>query len=295
MGGSGGGGSPQPSSTTTTQEMSPEQRQLLSLVIPEAEKFSANPPELFPGSTIAPLDPLQGQAQQQILDLAAPGGALFDNAAQVSSAQNFLLSPELFSANPALDAATAAAVRPITQSFEQNVLPNIRGGAVAAGQFGGSRQGIAEGLAAQSMFQSVGDTSAKIQAQAFQDSLDAMVRTLLASPETSRVAALPAAATEAVGMQRQGRAQAALSEEAQRHMAEQLIPFNVAQDIAALAFGFPGGTVTSNTALPGGGGGGFNTRGALGGAASGATIGSLVPGIGTGIGALIGGGLGAFA
>jgi len=35
----------------------------------------------------------------------------------------------------------------LTDNLQRNVLPGIRGGAIAAGQYGGSRQGIAEGLA----------------------------------------------------------------------------------------------------------------------------------------------------
>ena len=46
---------------------------------------------------------------------------------------------------------------------------------------------------------------------------------------------------EGVGTQAQQRAQALRTEEVQRFQAEQLLPFTVAQDIAALAFGLPGG------------------------------------------------------
>ena len=55
---------------------------------------------------------------------------------------------------------------------------------------------------------------------------------------------------EGVGNQQQGLNQQFLSEAANRFLAEQTIPFNVAQDVASLAFGIPGGSVTANNAVP---------------------------------------------
>lgn len=263
----GGGGGGQTSTTTTTQELSPEQRQLINLVMPTAEQFAAEPPELFPGSAISPFDPLQLQAQESLLALAGPGGQLSSLTGQAGLASEFLLGPVLFpESNPALAAATEAAIRPLTENFERSILPGIRGGATTAGGFGGSRQGIAEGLAAQGLTRQIGDVSSTIQANAFQQSLDAMTKALFAAPATAQLQRLPGQAMEAVGAQRRGMEQARLSEEAQRFMAEQLIPFSVAQDIAALAFGMPGGSVTSTSNVGGGGGGGLGE--ALGIAAS---------------------------
>lgn len=242
-GGGGGGGETR---TVTTQELSPEQQELLSLVIPEARKFVQDPPELFPGSVIAPQDPLQLQAQQMALQTVGAGGNLTGVTDAASLAQQFALGPILFpETNPALRAATEAAVRPITEQFTQSVLPNIRGEAVTAGQFGGSRQGIAEGAASQAFLRQVGDTSAQVQNQAFQNALDVFGRSLFAAPGTAQLGLLPAQVTEAVGTQQRQFAQAQLTEEAQRFAAEQIIPFAAAQDVAQLAFGFPGGSTES--------------------------------------------------
>lgn len=63
----------------------------------------------------------------------------------------------------------------ITNNLQRSILPGIRGGAIASGQYGGSRQGIAEGLAlsdanrqAQNAAQQIGlaDISARTGAQA---------------------------------------------------------------------------------------------------------------------------------
>ena len=167
--GGGGGGE---SRTVTTQELSPEQQELLKLVIPEARKFVADPPQQFPGSAIVPFTPNQLGAQQSALSQAFGGNVsqVTDAAAQ---AQQFALGPVLFpESNPALQAATQAAIRPITEQFTQSVLPNIRQEAITAGGFGGSRQGIAEGQASQAFLRQVGDTSAQIQSEAFGQGLD---------------------------------------------------------------------------------------------------------------------------
>jgi len=203
--------------------------------------------------------------------LAGEGGALPALTEQAGLASQFLLGPVLFpESNPALAAATQAAIRPLEQQFSNVTLPGIRGEAITAGGFGGSRQGIAEGLAAQGLAQTSGDVTASIQANAFQQSLDAMTRALFAAPATAQLEFLPSTAVGAVGAQNQQLAQARLSEEAQKFIAEQLIPFSVAQDIAALAFGFPGGTTASTSTIEGGRGGGVISKilGGLGIAAS---------------------------
>ena len=243
----GGGGSQQPSTTTTTQELSPQQKELLQLVIPPARDISNNPPTLFPGTQIAPLDPLQTQAQNSLLALTTPGGELSNLSSGAVSGNQFLSSgAALFPAsNPALQAATKAAVQPLTDSFNQVVLPGIRNQAITMGGFGGSRQGIAEGLASQGLLNATGNVTAKVQSGAYQKSLDAMVKSLFAAPDISKLALMPTGAQEAVGAQRRGMAQATLSEEAQRYIAQQMIPFTVAQDVAGLAFAAPGGSMTS--------------------------------------------------
>ncbi|MFQ5741999.1 MAG: hypothetical protein ACE5HV_00240 [Acidobacteriota bacterium] len=246
FGGTGGGRS----TTTTVQELAPEQQQLLNLVIPEAEKFIAAPPTLFPSSTIVPFNPLQQQAQQQALGVA--GGPAQGIADQAALAQNFLLGPVLFpESNPALQGAIQAATRPLERTFTQQTLPNIRQGAISAGQFGGSRQGIAEGLAAQGFQQQVGDVSATLANQAFQSGLEALTRSLIFAPQTAQLGLLPSSITAGVGQQQQAQEQAFLSEEAQRFLAEQIIPFATAQDVAALAFGVGGGTSTTTAQGPG--------------------------------------------
>jgi hypothetical protein len=98
----------------------------------------------------------------------APGGGV----APGMSTGDFLTRGALDPANnPALQSYMAAATRPISENLLYNVLPNVRSGAAGAGQYGSSRQGIAEALAANKAFQEMGDVSANIANQGYQTGL----------------------------------------------------------------------------------------------------------------------------
>jgi len=241
-GGKGGGGS-----STTTQELAPEQRELLGLVIPEARRISENTPELFPGSSIQGFDPLQTQAQGQAV--TAAGGQVQQLADQGTQANNFLtsgavLDPRL---NPGLQGAIQAAIAPIQRQFTTSVLPGIRQEAITAGGFGGSRQGIAEGLASQGFLDSIGNAASNVVNPGFLAGLQAFTSGISNTQDLQDAALRPSTAVDAVGAQKQALAQGQLSEQAQRFLSEQILPFSVAQDIAALAFGIGGGSSTTNS------------------------------------------------
>lgn len=281
------------STTTTVQELSPEQRALIEPVIPIATKYLKNPPKMYPGSTIQPFDPFQLQAQNMTIDAAnrmlpvtqgIPNqlqGLMRDIPQQNQQAVNrtqpgldFLTSGRVLhpGSNPALQAAIQAATRPAIQSFREQVLPGITQESLGAGGFGGTRQGIAEGIAGRGLQQTVADTGASMANANYQAGLNAMVGGLGAANEQQRTtlaaqqlagqvlgnsgnilsqSLLPAQLRESVGKQKQMMEQARLSEQAQRFVSEQMIPFAVAQDVAAMAFGMPGGTTKSTSTQPG--------------------------------------------
>lgn len=67
-----------------------------------------------------------------------------------------------------------SALRRLTDNFNENVLNNIGGAATVSGQYGGSRHGIAEGLAAKGLALSMGDTSANMYNNAYQNAQQLM-------------------------------------------------------------------------------------------------------------------------
>jgi hypothetical protein len=70
--------------------------------------------------------------------------------------------------NPYLDQQIAGIGTDISNNLTQNILPQLRSGAVASGQYGSSRQGIAEGLAVQSANQQLANQSANVRSGAYQ-------------------------------------------------------------------------------------------------------------------------------
>lgn len=286
--GSGGG-----STTTTMQKLAPEQSQVLKMLMPTFKDF-ANPataPGPYQGPRLAGMTPAQAMAQQ--MQMSAATGNVGDATNQALGNLNFFSSGSAMDVNrnPALQGAVDAAVRPITQQYQNTVLPGIRGDAVQSNMFGSSRQGVAEGLASDAYMRQVGDTAANIVNPAYQAGLDATSRSLAFAPSVLQSGFAPAQAVSQVGSQQQAQQQADYDVQLQKYIEEQYLPLMHAREIAGIIFGMPmGGTVTSS-----GGGGGGGLMGGLGGAATGAGLGSMVmPGIGTGIGAILGGLAGLF-
>lgn len=278
------GGAPKNTTQTTKVELSPEQKKILQTAMPYIEQYGKNPLEQYGGSQISPFDPLQTQGQEMALNAA---GQQQQTADQASAASKFLLSDVLSpDSNPYLKQYIDAATRPINEQLTQGTLPSIRGEANTSGQFGSSRQGIAEGLAAQGASRAVGDTTANIATTAYGQGLDAQGRALALAPQTQAMQAQSAITTSGVGDVRRNMDQARLTEEITRFYNEQMLPYIQGSQLAGLVGAIPGGGSTTTAS----GASSNPLMGGLGGAASGAALGSaIMPGVGTGIGALLGG------
>jgi len=266
------------STTTTTQELSPEQRALIEPVIPIAKNYLKNPPKQYKGSAIAGFDPLQKEAQQMTMSAAdqmlpitgqtgnnyLKGLAGYD---QLRQQQQFLTSGDVLrvDSNPYLQGAIEAASRPTIQQFQQQILPGIQNESINSGAYGGTRQGIASGIAGQAATQSLADIASKMSNENYQAGLGAMVQGQQNANQTLagrsdllqnqsnilQQSLLPAQLKESVGAQQQMMKQQLLSEKVQKFVNGQMIPFSVAQDVAQMAFGMPGGTTKSVSDQPG--------------------------------------------
>jgi len=85
-----------------------------------------------------------------------------DSLSQMMSA-----TPDMSVWQPAMDAA----VRPLFQDYNRFTANNIRDQAIAAGQQGGSRQGVAEGIAMGDVLNKAGDIRSQMALQAARDAL----------------------------------------------------------------------------------------------------------------------------
>ncbi len=242
-----GSSNPQPQTTSTsTTTVAPfeGQKPYLETLFKEAEnQYKASGPTYFPDQTFAPLDPLQKQAQSQLLTASAgPIQTLVNKGAAANSfLQGPVLSPEN---NPALQQHAQYAVAPIYDNLVHRTLPAVRNEATANSGYGGSRQGIAEGLAISSANREAGSTTANIYNQAYQNGLNAMVQGQQLLPTIAQAQTLPAAITEAVGGQERALYQASIDEAIERHNFEQSIDQAKLAQFGNLIRGNYGGTTT---------------------------------------------------
>src|SRR5204863_5366633 len=117
---SGGSGSAQPTQTTTAK-LSPEQRQLWDFALPGIKDYAAEVPQRYGSTTIAGFDPAQTQGQNMALQTAGQQAGLTSGAVD---ANQFLLHDIWNPAsNPNLQGAIDAAVRPVTQKYQEVVRP----------------------------------------------------------------------------------------------------------------------------------------------------------------------------
>jgi len=123
-----------------------------------------NPVKQFGGDRIADFSDLQQQGIEQAPGLSQALQAQADTAA---GGFNTFASGSQVGQNPFLDESIEALRQSANQDLQRNQLPAIRNTAVAAGGLGGSRQGIAEGLAVSDLNQTLVNQEAELRTQQF--------------------------------------------------------------------------------------------------------------------------------
>jgi hypothetical protein len=243
-----GAASPGPSQTTTVSN--PMQQKLFSLAMPYAKDFAkSGGPELPGFSRVQGFDPLQTQGQEMVLGNTGTQQDVVGAAAQGNQflSSGAALTPD---SNPALQATIDASVRPIYQNLTETVLPKIRGGAVQTGNWGGSRQGIMEGLATARAGQTAADTAAKVATTGYLGGLDAMGKAQGQAGAVAGAQSIPGATTSGVGDVRQALAQLMLGERASDFNYEQSLPLMMAKEIMGLGAMVPAQGQTTTASVP---------------------------------------------
>lgn len=252
MGGGGKGGGGGGTSTTNTVTKSDPwagQQPYLTYGMQQAQQQYQQPgPEFYPGQTYAGYDPLQILAQQQALQYGGSSGTDIYNPA-LSAYQQMLTSPDL-STNPYLQPAISAAITPVTSQLLQDVLPSIRGQGIAAGQLGGTREGLAEAGAVSDWESTSGNIAAQMANQAYQSGLDQQYRALGMMPTLEQAGQLPISLTESVGAQNQAMNQQAINEAMQRYGYNAGLPAEKLAQYTNLISGNYGGQTSGSSTYP---------------------------------------------
>lgn len=121
------------------------------------------------------MDTGYGAANAALGQLAGQGGTFAQGGyGTAQNAMNQLTAAGDPANNPFFQQAVQSAIRPVTEQFREQVLPGIGHGAQSAGQFGSSRQGIAEGIASRGYMDTVGDITANMGNAAYAQGLGAL-------------------------------------------------------------------------------------------------------------------------
>jgi hypothetical protein len=108
--------------------------------------------------------------------------------------------------NPYLAGAYAAAAEPITQNYQNVVLPGITTNAMTSGAYGGSRQGVAQGMASNDYLRQLGNLASTMYGNAYSQGTQQALQagtSLLGAQQTGQLAGLGAQQAAAQGLTNQ--------------------------------------------------------------------------------------------
>jgi hypothetical protein len=161
---------------------------------------------------------------------------------------------------PGFQRAQEGVVTGATNALNRNILPAIRGQAISNGAYGGSRQGIAEGIAGADTASRIGDTLADMNMNAYNTGMGYANAAVNRAPQTYGLGLAPSSTMSTVGDQYRTDAQRAIDADIARWNFEQLGPLLNLQNFQGLTgtAGQYGGTTTgTQTSNVSGGGGGM--------------------------------------
>lgn len=224
------------------------------------ELFLTGPqPTFFPGQTyVAPSEQTLAALTQQ--EQAAAAGAPVLQQAQQAYQQSLgqvgqTAAGGFLGGSPYREALIQAATRPLTQQFEQTVLPGIASGFSRAGRYGSGAMEQAQARATEAYGRALGDVATSVAAQDYarerglqQQAQLAQAALAQAAPSFFQSSFLPAQALGAVGAAREQIAAQPLQESMQRFQFGQQLPFQQLQGFLSSVYGNPMGT--SNVPIP---------------------------------------------
>lgn len=233
LGGGGGG--------TTTTKPSAAQEAILRQQLSLANRVgAAGELDFFPGGTLAEESPVTRAGQ----NLQFTGARdLLGLGPDITGAVRSGLSTDLVS-DPRTEALAEAVTRPLEQQFFERTLPGITSAAEAQGAFGGSRADILKSTAARDFATSVGDTRAKVFADAQRAGLSQQLGILGLLPQVQQGILAPSQAVLDIGAQKEERSQAEIDAARERFEFEEFSLTDLANRQNALLSGINFGTTT---------------------------------------------------
>ena len=237
------------SSTQTTNMALPANQQANVDVLMQGalDWFNQGGRSFYPGDLVADFDPMQKAGQNMLINFAQGVGG--DLTGSSIAANKLMMDPKWLdpSQNPYFTSVANDITNRTTQSFLENVLPQIGGGAIAAGQFGGSPQGVGEALASERLNQSLLEAQNQLALGQQGLGMQAFQNAIARAPGLMQLGMVPGQIVSGVGDVRQTQAQNEIKADAAKHEFEQNEPMAMLEFLKNITgrYGDYGGTQTT--------------------------------------------------
>ena len=206
----------------------------------------------YQGPTIADFTPEQQQAFTGISGLVGQQAPVFQEAMDLTRSAAAPMTSEQMTQymSPYQQAVTDIEKREATKQFESQVVPELAAKAAMAQPFGGSRQAILEGMAADTQQRLLSDIQAKGSQQAYQDAVKRFQTDRTAAGQAGAQLATMApnqfkaqlgelGAVQTIGEEKQRQQQTALDEAFRQYQLERNFPYDTMGQYQAVVTGAP--------------------------------------------------------
>ena len=206
----------------------------------------------YSGPTMADFTPEQQQAFTGIAGLQGSQAPVFQEAMDMTRSAAAPMTQDQMTTymSPYQQAVTDIEKREATKQYESQVQPALAAQAAATGGFGGSRQAILEGMAADTQQRLLGDIQAKGSQSAYQDAVSRFQADRTAQGQAGAQLATMApnqfkaqlgefGALQTVGEEQQKQSQTALDEAFRQYQLERDEPYNTMAKYQSIVTGAP--------------------------------------------------------
>jgi len=206
----------------------------------------------YQGPTMADFTPEQQQAFTGISGLVGQQAPVFQEAMDLTRTAAAPMTSEQMTQymSPYQQAVTDIEKREATKQYESQVVPQLAAKAATTGGFGGSRQAILEGMAADTQQRLLSDIQAKGSQQAYQDAVKRFQADRTAAGQAGAQLATMApnqfkaqlgelGAVQTIGEEKQRQQQTALDEAFRQYQLERNYPYDTMSQYQAVVTGAP--------------------------------------------------------
>ena len=243
---------PPVATTKIPEELAPYYKDILGKAQALYNEKTAEGYKPYTGPTMADFTPEQQQAFTGIAGLQGQQAPIFDEAMQMTRTAATPMTQEQLTTymSPYQQAVTDIEKREATKQYESQVQPQLAAQSAMIQPFGGSRQAILEGMAADTQQRLLGDIQAKGSAQAYQDAVSRfnVDRTAQGQGGAQLAQMAPAqykaqlgeyGALQTIGEEKQKQSQTALDEAFRQYTLEQNYPYDTMSKYQATVTGAP--------------------------------------------------------